>query len=188
MWILPLLAYLQLLSHRPEYLAAAIAAEQPMHAGPAVENAEAAIAAERAPVSAELLLAIAWRESRYQEAAGPMCGVLQADAQDRRDWYGRPARCAELLADGLDAQYGAGERALERWLRACGRMRRARGVTLLRCALNGYAEGTAAARRGWGVRGCRGTSRCDRAAGPLARAARIGATWRARWRMQIPAS
>jgi len=198
MWILPLFAYLQLmLVQRPADLAAGVRAvmqgDMPCRArgcfdAQAAENADAAIAAERAPLSAELLLAIAYRESRYDTAAGPMCGVLQADAQDRRDWYWRPARCDELLADGVRAQYGAGALALERWTRLCGRMRRARGVTIVRCALNGYAEGGAAARRGWGVRGCGRRARCDRSAAPLARAARIAAGWRARWVSRSPAS
>jgi hypothetical protein len=178
----PLFIVLQLLAHRAPDLAAGARAElSSLGAAAAREQADAAIAAEVAPASAELLLAIAYRESRYDPSAGPMCGVLQADARDRREWYGRPAGCAELRADGAAAQYSAGVRALERWLRLCRRMRRARGVGLVRCALNGYAEGTAAARRGWGVRGCPGRSRCDRAAAPLARARRIGAAWRRRW-------
>lgn len=170
------------LAQRPADLAHGVQLEEPtIGAAAALEQAQAAADAARAPVTAELLLAIAYRESRYDSGAGPMCGVLQADAADRRDWYGRPARCRELLADGLVAQYGAGERALERWVAQCRRLRRARGVGLLRCALNGYAEGVAAAARGWGRRGCQ-AQRCDRSAAPFARARRIGAAWRDRWR------
>jgi hypothetical protein len=148
-------------------ITAGLAAEAPwLTPSEARQHALAALAAETPDVPAEVLLGLAWRESRYDELAGPQCGVDQVTLHG--------AACRELLAGGLVAQYRAGAAALGNWWRLCGRIRRVRGFTRLECTITGYSEGTAAARRGYGLKGCH-SHHCDRAAGPLAHARRIAA-------------
>jgi hypothetical protein len=151
----------------PNYLPRALelepglAAEAPWLAPEEVAaNAVAAARAETPDVPAELLLAVAWRESRYEPTAGPQCGVVQVTL--------RGAPCRRLLAAGLAAQYRAGARAIERWIRLVRRM----GRPGIRNALLGYAEGVAAVRRGYGIKGC-SSRHCDRSSAVLARARRI---------------
>lgn len=155
---------------RIDTLAAGIQREAPwVDEATALEHAEAAIAHERPDLPAELMLAIAWRESKYDPTARPDCGVMQVT---RKNLGGSRAACAAARADAA-AGYQVGADAFGRWVDQCQGDRKRR-VSVLRCALNGYAEGTAAGRRGWGVKGCK-RARCDRAAGPLARARRIAA-------------
>lgn len=131
-----------------------------------VEQVTAAVGAETDDAPAELMLAMAWRESRYTNASKPQCGVLQVHLP--------PARCRVARASAAGG-YAAGAGALGAWSDYCRRVRRSKGVSVTRCALNGYAEGGLAGRRGWGVKGCRRHRHCDRAAGPLGRARRIAA-------------
>lgn len=133
----------------------------------ALEHVEAAIAHETDDIPAELMLAIAWRESRYDRTARPDCGVMQVTKKN----LGSAQACRAARASAAGG-YQAGAAALSWWVRACERIKRARGVGVLRCALNGYAEGGRAARRGWGVKGCK-RARCDRSLGPMGRARRI---------------
>ena len=128
----------------------------------AIAHARATVAVETKTVPADVLLALAARESNYESLAHPMCGVVQV--------YLHGKRCDRLIAHGLAAQYAAGVDHLIAWQAAC---RRWHKRDLLRCALNGYAEGGLAARRGWGTRCGHGRSRCDRSASVLARARRI---------------
>lgn len=97
------------------------------------ERAATPAARERG-VTPELLLAIAYKESRYQPKSRPQCGVTQIAARKN------PKRCRRLVAD---TQYAYDEAVLhlEAWLdfRYC----RGRGIA---CALTGYGKGTKAAR------------------------------------------
>lgn len=90
------------------------------------EAAATARARERG-VTPELLLAIAYKESRYMPRSRPQCGVMQIAA--RRE----PSRCRRLV---LDVQYAYDEAVdhLDKWLDAC----RGRGIA---CALTGYGKG-----------------------------------------------
>lgn len=93
-------------------------------------------AAASAQVPPELLLAIAYKESRYDPRAKPQCGVTQIAATKDR------ARCA-LLRRNTQAAYDAAEEHLQVWL----------GYSFCRrqgmpCALTGYGKGTTAARSG----------------------------------------
>lgn len=156
---------------RAELLAPGLRAEAPWLSEDAVlEHATAAAGAETDDLPAELLLAIAYRESMYRSDARPDCGVVQV----LKRHLGR-AGCRLARSSALEG-YRAGAWAYAEVLRQCRGWKRARrlarGVTLAECALNYYAEGGLAGRRGWGVKGCK-RARCDRAAAPLARAKRI---------------
>jgi predicted RNA-binding Zn-ribbon protein involved in translation (DUF1610 family) len=135
------------------------------------EHALAALSVETDQVSAELLLGIAWRESHYSELAKPQCGVVQVTRSEIRRQYGRRISCQEVLDEGLAAQYRVGVTALEEHMRTCKRMKRG----TVKCMLNSYAEGPKAGRRGWGVKGCKAKTHCDRSRVPLAHARRIAA-------------
>jgi len=86
--------------------------------GAAIAHAEAATAAALPGVSAELLVAVASKESSFDyrlrgelvTAAGVsrFCGVLQAMSG------GSPRRCRELT--GIQAGYSAGASEIEHWL------------------------------------------------------------------------
>lgn len=130
------------------------------------ENVARALDVETDEVPAEILLAIAWRESKYDPTARPGCGVMQV----LRKYAGRTG-CAYARL-GVGEGYVMGAWALSLWVEPCSG-KRARGVTVTECILNAYAEGGAAGRRGWGVKGCKRHWKCDRAAGPLGRARRI---------------
>lgn len=92
-------------------------------------HAEAAATVEvrERGVTPELLLAIAYKESRYIPAARPQCGVTQIAAK------GDPSQCRRLV---IDTRYAYDETVvhLQRWLDAC----RGRGIA---CALTGYGKG-----------------------------------------------
>ena len=133
------------------------------------EHALAALSAETEHVSAELLLGIAWRESHYHQLAKPQCGVVQVTRSEIRRQYGRQITCQELLDEGLAAQYAVGATALEEHMKTCKRMKRG----TVKCMLNSYAEGPKAGRRGWGVKGCKAKTHCDRSTVPLYHARRI---------------
>ena len=92
-------------------------------------HAEAAATPDVPP---ELLLAIAYRESRYQPLARPQCGVTQIAARRQ------PRRCRRLIEDNQYAYHQAVTH-LGDWLRFC----RGRGIA---CALTGYGAGVRAAR------------------------------------------
>ena len=133
------------------------------------EQVLAALAAETEHVSAELLLGLAWRESHYSQLAKPQCGVVQVTRSEIRRQYGRKISCQEVLDEGLAAQYTVGATALEAHMKLCKRM----GHPTVKCMLNSYAEGPDAGRRGWGVKGCKAKTHCDRSKVPLAHARRI---------------
>lgn len=136
-------------------LAAQLTARWDVPADVAADHVAAAIAAESSTASAELLLAIAHRESNFDPLAGPRsnwpvtlaaprsfpggaCGPMQvvvrrwADCVALRDLTTGYRRGAEVLAE---------HRA---FCLAHGR----RGRELTRCALAGYARGGATALRG----------------------------------------
>jgi len=155
---------------RVDTLTAGLRAEAPWLDADAVrENVDRALDVETDAAPAELLLALAWRESGYDPAARPGCGVLQV----LRKYVGKTA-CANARRSVGDG-YVLGAWALDLWVERCGAWRRSAGVTVIECALNAYAEGKAAGKRGWGVKGCKRRRKCDRAAGPLGRARRIAA-------------
>lgn len=106
----------------------------------AAEHAAAAIAAERGGVSAELLLAAAYSETRYDAthvgAHGPhgLCGALQATATSDLE-------CTTWGTD-IAAGYAAGAEQIAAWRRACSRAsRRGAWSTIDDCALAGYGGG-----------------------------------------------
>lgn len=159
---------------RRAVLEAGLLAELPrLSPAEAADQVDAALASETPDLPAELMIGVAIRESGLDSGAGPACGVMQV----LRKYLGRSG-CA-LARSGPAAGYAAGVAAYAAWVVACRGWQRAgrlhRGVTLQECALNAYAEGGLAGRRGWGVRGCRRHRHCDRAAGPLGRARRIAA-------------
>lgn len=160
---------------RVAFLAGGICAEDTRHLTreQCLEHAAAAIAVETPDVPASLLLAIAYRESHLSNAAEPQCGVVQVANLSARACRRARSSAAEGYRAGVVA-YAELVNDCRTWRRA-GRLHR--GVSLRRCALNYYAEGGRAGRRGWGVKGCRSTKRCDRSASVLARARRI-ASWR----------
>lgn len=150
-------------------LEAAVQRSEP--AAPEVaRNVAAARAAARGQATPELLLAMAWVESRYVttgvsrlecDAAGAcrrvrgnwprpfpprfappyFCGVLQARVRTSR-------ACFRVGAD-IEGGYAAAVEHVEAWLRFCARDRQARRHRdRLSCALAGYNGGTAAAREG----------------------------------------
>ena len=100
-------------------------------------------------ISAPLLVAIAYHESRFDSTAvsrvkrkngstALFCGVTQATAASEAD-------CVALRDDAKAMARTVDE--LQRWAAVC---RRLHGVAMMRCALQGYAEGMAGARRGTG--------------------------------------
>ncbi len=139
----------------------------------------AAQAAATPDIPAEVLLALAFRESHFDPLSGPVghwpaapgspprrrhyiCGVTQAT-------FATWSAC--VAARDPIVGYAAGAAQIQRWAYVCRSRYHARNV--LRCALNGYAEGGRAAANGYGVR-CRGVApTCDRAAILLERAARL---------------
>lgn len=158
-------------AERTDALELGLAREAPwLSADEVSENVARAMDVETDDAPAELLLAIAWRESGYDPAARPGCGVMQV----LRKYTGKGG-CA-YARRGVGEGYVIGAWRLGIWVDYCHDARRAKGVTVIECALNAYAEGGAAGRRGWGVKGCgKRRKRCDRAAGPLGRARRIAA-------------
>ncbi len=100
-------------------------------------------------ISAPLLVAIAYHESRFVSTAvsrvkrrngstALFCGVTQATARDSAD-------CVALQDNTTAIARTVDE--LQRWSAVC---RRLHGVATMQCALQGYAEGMAGARRGTG--------------------------------------
>lgn len=100
-------------------------------------------------ISAPLLVAIAYHESRFDSTAvsrvkrkngstALFCGVTQATARDRAD-------CDALQDDALAIRRSVEE--LNAWARICKRLH---GRITRECMLQGYAEGMAGARRGTG--------------------------------------
>lgn len=173
MLVLPLIAALSgaipTTIERRADLELGLAAEAPWLDADEVEiQVASALAEESDELPAELMLGIAWRESGYHDDARPGCGVMQV----LRRYAGGAAGCRRARSSSQEG-YAAGARAYEPWIAYCRDARRARGVTVTECALNAYAEGGAAGRRGWGVKGCKRHRHCDRAAGPLGRARRI---------------
>lgn len=140
------------------------------HLGPSECMAQtvAAVQAETDDISAPELLALAYRESRYSNAARPGCGVVQV--------RNLSARSCRLARSSALHGYHAGARRYGEWVAICQRWGK-RDVP--RCARQGYAEGTKAAKRGYGVKCSRGRRRCDRGASIQRRARRIAA-WRPR--------
>lgn len=140
-------------------------AEAPwLDADAAFDQSFAAVTAETHDISAPELLALAYRESRYTNAATPGCGVVQVRGLSRR-------ACARVRASAL-AGYRAGAAVFGRWAALC---RKLRAKRVSHCAWQGYSEGTAAARRGYGVKCGKHRKRCDRGASIIARARRIAA-------------
>lgn len=133
------------------------------------EQVLAALSAETEHVSAELLLGLAWRESHYSALAKPQCGVVQVTRSEIQRQYGRKVSCQEVLDEGFAAQYTVGATALEQHMKICKR----KGHPTVKCMLNSYAEGPGAGARGWGVKGCKAKTHCDRSKVPLAHARRI---------------
>lgn len=141
-------------------LAAAVQQTAPRYLTPAraLEHARAAVAAELPDVPAELLLGMAYVESRYTVDSvsrvqgskrvtgkvgtkvvgrGPyFCGVVQTAA--KHSW----ARCLAMRDVRLGYQLGAEE--LQQWRRACTR-KRVRDVET--CMLNGHGGGWPAVER-----------------------------------------
>ena len=160
----------------------------------AMEHALGALAAETPDVPAEVLLALAWRESHMNPLSAPVgkwpvaprtppmkswfiCGVTQVTVDPVPSRKRRPTteeraaawkRCAELR-DPFEA-YAETIPQLEAWARIC---RSKYGRPGLRCVINAFSEGGRAGARGYGVR-CRGASEtCDRSAIVMQRAARL---------------
>jgi hypothetical protein len=100
----------------------------------AVAHTFMAMQAANERVPAELLLAIAYKESRFRRKVRPQCGVTQIATRSR-------ARC-RALADSPQLAYLAAVEHLEAWLVTCRRM----GRPGMPCAITGYSEGTEAAR------------------------------------------
>lgn len=65
---------------------------------------DAAIEASTPEISAPLLLALAWGESRFQLEAKPKCGVLQVDPKD----LDAPASLCAVWASSMEAGFAAG--------------------------------------------------------------------------------
>lgn len=115
--------------------------------------AAATIASIDSDVSASMLLAIAWQESRYTQRARTVeaggkwsCGVMTPEPTRS------VAKCRAAI-QSLAVGYLAGARHLAVWLQACRRD--------LACALTGYAGGyrlIVACRSGADWRGCRAAS------------------------------
>lgn len=121
----------------------------------AMTHAEAALRAEEPELPAELLLSMAYRESRFDALAGPyklwpeapttppklshyICGVLQTTM---------PTWDACVLVRDPFIGYAEGVAQLKPWLAYCAQIgRHGRAQTV--CALAGYARGGEAARRG----------------------------------------
>lgn len=112
-----------------------------------------AVEHETAMVSAELLLAIAYHESRFDSTAvsrvkrkngstALFCGITQATARDEAD-------CVALRDDATAIARTIDE--LQKWEAMCVRLHAGnpgKPVRFDECALAGYAEGMAGARRG----------------------------------------
>lgn len=79
---------------------------QPELIEPAID---AAIEAATPEISAPLLLALAWGESRFQSEARPKCGVLQVDPKD----IDAPASLCKVWASSMEAGFAAGVVELE---------------------------------------------------------------------------
>lgn len=128
-----------------------------LYANQAEANASAALSAASNDVPVEVLLVVAFHESRYVPEASPWprpygdratrpttcthasgcvwrCGVMQADARSWRE-------CLDYR--DLEHGYAAGADQIQAWTDVC----RAHGVTgrtrLLHCALSGYGPGKA---------------------------------------------
>ncbi len=129
------------------------AADLSFRTGAPVVQARAAIDASTGMLPPELLLAIAYSESRFRPRAGPdglhprdwrrarrrkgwrvyVCGVMQTMAHTR-------AECRDQRDVRVD--YAVGVRELEAWVRICRSLRR----PTLSCVVTGHAHGTIRAR------------------------------------------
>ena len=166
MWlVLPLVVALAGAVDRADQLAPGLAREAPgLTWAEVMEHALAAALAETPDAPAELLLALAGRESHWTRDPGGKCGVAQVVL------HGRACRVARA---SLLGGYRAAARALDSLAADC---RRWRVRSVRRCVDNYYAEGHAAGRRGWGVKCGRRRAPCDRGAAIRARSRRIAST------------
>lgn len=144
-WTMSVAHFFRVLQHADNLYTAA-ASLPDLDASRVIPMVLAAIAEETPSAHAELLVALAWGESRFEQSAQPLCGVLQVNPID----IGRPMSDCTVWRNDLRLAVRAGVAEIEMMLadhRVAGDLKRA---LLYRACGNKAFDGTcAAAKYAW---------------------------------------